>query len=189
MPTAPESLPTATTSRTCRNRDNARENSSCISANLSPKVVGSPWIPWLRPMQGVSLCSLARRAITGSSVSTSRIRMSALWTIWTAKAVSTMSELVRPKCSHRLARSSICSATAVVKPITSWLRVFSSSLARSVRALVSAKHFSAPAFILARSAAGTMPARARASLASISIWSQILRRFSSVQMARISGRE
>ena len=31
----------------------ARPNSSCISASLRPNVVGSPWMPWLRPMQGV----------------------------------------------------------------------------------------------------------------------------------------
>ncbi len=42
-------------------------NSSCISASFRPKVVGSPWMPWLRPMQGVNLCSFARRAMTGSN--------------------------------------------------------------------------------------------------------------------------
>ena len=30
-------------------------------ASLRPKVVGSAWMPWLRPMVGVSLCSKARR--------------------------------------------------------------------------------------------------------------------------------
>ena len=39
---------------------------------MSPKVVGSAWMPWLRPMVGVSLCSNARRFSTASSASMSR---------------------------------------------------------------------------------------------------------------------
>ena len=65
-------------------RRRARPNSSCISASFRPKVVGSPWMPWLRPMQGVNLCSFARRAMTGSSFFTSAMRMSALCIICTA---------------------------------------------------------------------------------------------------------
>ena len=55
----------------------------------------------------------------GRSFFTSAIKISALWTIWTAKAVSTMSLDVRPKWNQRLALSLIFSATAVVKPMTS----------------------------------------------------------------------
>jgi hypothetical protein len=29
-------------------------------ASFSPKVTGSAWMPWLRPMVTVSLCSIAR---------------------------------------------------------------------------------------------------------------------------------
>ena len=57
VPTAPESLPTATRVRAACNRSSARPNSSYIKAIFRPKVVGSAWIPWLRPTVGVSLCS------------------------------------------------------------------------------------------------------------------------------------
>ena len=87
-------------------------------------------MPWLRPMHGVNLNSLARRLRIGSSFFTSAMSRSALCTIWTANAVSMMSLLVRPKWNQRLALSWIFSATAVVKPMTSWLRVFSSSFWR-----------------------------------------------------------
>jgi hypothetical protein len=36
-------------------------------ASLTPKVVGSAWMPWLRPMVTVSLCSKARRFSAASS--------------------------------------------------------------------------------------------------------------------------
>ena len=76
--------------------------------------------------------------------------MSALCTICTANAVSTTSLLVRPKWNQRLARSLIFSATAVVKPMTSWLSVFSSSFWRATRPGRSANHWSAPRFHLGK---------------------------------------
>ena len=54
VPTAPESFPTATDSRTASSRRCARPNSSYISAIFSPNVVGSAWMPWLRPISGVN---------------------------------------------------------------------------------------------------------------------------------------
>ena len=39
-------------------RSTARPNSSHISASLSPKVIGSAWMPWLRPIIGVILNSM-----------------------------------------------------------------------------------------------------------------------------------
>ena len=57
------------------------------------------------------------------------------------------------------------------------------------RLCMSARPFLRAGFILAKSALGTMPSSTSASLASSSICSQILSLFSSVQMARISGRE
>ena len=48
-----------------------------------------------------------------------------------------MSELVRPKCSHRLAGSLMRSVTAVVKAMTSWLSTFSSSRCRAANPAVS----------------------------------------------------
>jgi len=60
-------------------------------------------------------------------------------------------------------------ATAVVKPMTSWLRNFLQFLGAFGQAFVSAKHLSAPRFIFAKSALGTMPSFTNASLASSSI--------------------
>ena len=45
VPTAPDSLPTAATSRALFKRANPRPNSSYISAILNPNVVGSACIP------------------------------------------------------------------------------------------------------------------------------------------------
>ncbi len=39
-------------------RRRARPNSSCINASLRPKVVGSAWMPWLRPDAGRELVFL-----------------------------------------------------------------------------------------------------------------------------------
>ena len=69
--------------------------------------------------------------MTSRNALTSAMRMSADCAICTAKAVSTISLLVRPKCSQRLAGAPMFSATLVVKAMTSWLSVFSSSLQRS----------------------------------------------------------
>ena len=58
-------------------------------------------------------------AMTSRSIFTSAMRMSADCTICTANAVSTMSLLVRPKWSQRLAGALMFSATLVVKAMTS----------------------------------------------------------------------
>ncbi len=113
---------------------------------------------------------------------TSAIRISADCAICTAKAVSTTSLLVRPKCSQRLAGAPMFSATFVVNAMTSWFSVRSSSLHRS-------NWKAARAFICAKSFFGTSPCRDNASLASSSICSQISSLRCSLQISRISARE
>ena len=89
-------------------------------------------MPWLRPIMGVNWCARALAPITSRKARTSSRRISADSTIWTAKAVSTTSLLVRPKCIQRLAGAPTFSARLVVKAITSWLSVRSNSLQRSI---------------------------------------------------------
>jgi len=137
---APEKLATAAVARAASSRCSARPNSSYISASFKPKVVGSAWMPWLRPIMGVSWYFFALAAMILRSALTSAIRMSADCTICTAKAVSTMSLLVRPKWSQRLAGAPMFSATLVVKAMTSWLSVRSSSLQRSTLKAAPALH-------------------------------------------------
>ena len=51
---------TATRARAACKRSKARVNSSCISAIFKPKVIGSAWMPWVRPTITVCLNSCAR---------------------------------------------------------------------------------------------------------------------------------
>ena len=64
VPTAPEIFPTRTTSRARRMRSRFRPASAYQRAALSPKVMGSAWMPWLRPTHSVDLWARAsvRRA-------------------------------------------------------------------------------------------------------------------------------
>ena len=59
VPTAPESLPTATCSKAPVSRWRLRSASKAKLASRSPKVVGSAWTPWVRPTQSVSANSFA----------------------------------------------------------------------------------------------------------------------------------
>jgi hypothetical protein len=53
-----------------------RANSAWKPASLTPNVVGSAWMPWLRPMVGVILCSKARFFSAASTRSTPLSRRS-----------------------------------------------------------------------------------------------------------------
>ena len=59
VPTAPESFPTAITSRADTRRRRSRRSWSAHSAILAPNVVGSAWMPCVRPTIGVSRNSRA----------------------------------------------------------------------------------------------------------------------------------
>ncbi len=59
VPTAPDSLPTRTDSRARWRRSRLRPASAYQSAALSPKTMGSAWMPWVRPTHRVSRCRSA----------------------------------------------------------------------------------------------------------------------------------
>ncbi len=77
VPTAPDSLPTATRSRAARRRCTSRSTWRAQSANLAPKVVGSACIPWVRPVTGTSMDSRARALHTRTSPAAASTRRSA----------------------------------------------------------------------------------------------------------------
>jgi hypothetical protein len=162
-------------------------NSAWAWASLRPKVTGSAWMPWLRPMVGVSLCSSARRLSTASRASRSPRRMSAACLSCTASAVSSTSELVMPWWSQRRSGPSF-SPAQVRKAMTSCL--VTASMASIAATSMSPKTLASWALrMLAASSAGIMSIFPIASAANTSIAHQILKRFSADQMAVISGRE
>ena len=69
VPTAPESLPTAIVSRARSRRSRSRRTCIAHNASFMPNVVGSAWMPCVRPTIGVSRNSRARAAIADSSCS------------------------------------------------------------------------------------------------------------------------
>ena len=99
--------------------------------------------------------------------------------IWSASAVSTTSEDVRPKCSQRAAGPTR-SATAVVNAMTSCCVVCSISSMRAMSKLAFSRSSRA-------ASAGTMPASAMVSVAASSTASQVSKRRCSAQMADMAG--
>ncbi len=59
-------------------------------------VVGSAWMPWLRPMRTVSLCSSARAFSAASTRSSPASSRSEARTSWMFSVVSSTSEEVMP---------------------------------------------------------------------------------------------
>gem|GEM_PF-5335061 len=119
VPTAPEIFPTATCSRASSRRRSALRVSATQPASLKPKVVGSAWMPWVRPIITVSLCLTACLERAASSFSKSlRIRATASRS-WSESAVSMTSEEVSPRCMKRDSSPRL-SATDRRKEITSW---------------------------------------------------------------------
>ena len=50
VPTAPENLPTRISSAACWKRSISRCTSEYQFASLKPNVIGSAWMPWVRPI-------------------------------------------------------------------------------------------------------------------------------------------
>ena len=61
VPTAPEIAPVAATSRASSMRVRARFKAQAQLPNFMPKVMGSAWMPWVRPTHSVFWNSKARR--------------------------------------------------------------------------------------------------------------------------------
>ena len=60
VPTAPDIAPVAISHRALSSRSRFRSISAKNRAKVRPIVVGSAWMPWLRPIRTVCLCSNAR---------------------------------------------------------------------------------------------------------------------------------
>ena len=65
VPTAPEIAQVAISARAASSRRAGAVEFGIGSASLRPKVVGSAWMPWLRPIGRCHLCSSARRLQCG----------------------------------------------------------------------------------------------------------------------------
>ena len=127
VPTAPDNLPTATLLRACSMRSISRSTSAIHNANFKPNVVGSPWMPWVRPIIGVYLNSAARRRNTSCKRFKSSIKISQACFIMYPSAVSFTSVEVRPRWMYLAASGPTYSPTAVTKEMISWFVSFSIS--------------------------------------------------------------
>ena len=96
VPTAPEMAPVAATSRACSKRVCARLSAQAQLPNFMPNVMGSAWMPCVRPTHRVFWNSKARRLHVSPSCLTSSRMMSMACTIWYDSAVSPRSEEVMP---------------------------------------------------------------------------------------------
>jgi hypothetical protein len=143
---------------------------------LTPNVVGSAWMPCVRPTISVSTCSRARVASAATSSWAPRRTISPAACSWSASAVSSTSDEVSPKWIQRPA-SPADSLKTSTNAATSWSVIFSRSCAAST-VNVAAR--------IASSSAGVGPsissqaATSTCRHASIRAWS--------VQTAPISGR-
>jgi hypothetical protein len=106
-PVGPEILALATSVRARSSRARARSAASAKSATRWPQVSGVACIPCVRPIRPVLRCFMACRhnAIT-KPVARSMSRLDAAVS-WSARQVSTMSELVRPRWTQHAASSGI----------------------------------------------------------------------------------
>src|SRR5450756_467355 len=130
VPTGPEILPVAMSSKARARRARSRASSNAQPASLSPSVVGSAWTEWVRPIITVSASDRARATSATRSASASPRRRSPAARSWSASPVSTTSLLVRPRWRKRPSGPTD-SATWLTNAITSWSVVFSISAIRS----------------------------------------------------------
>ena len=97
VPTEPDIRPTEMTSRACSSRVMFLLISSYQTRTLKPKVTGSAWTPWVRPMQTVFLYLMACFLSRALSVRRSLRTISMDFRIRRDRAVSTTSYEVRPR--------------------------------------------------------------------------------------------
>ncbi len=164
VPTAPEIFPTAMVSRARSSRARPRLSSSNQMASLWPNVMGSAWMPWLRPIITVSRCSKARFSTAAIARSSPlRIRSSASRSV-SPSEVSSTSEDVIPRCSQR-ALGPTRSSMKVRKAITSCLVVRSISSMRAASSRVKSPALARQSSSASRGAspASTMPSSAASS--------------------------
>src|SRR5215207_9907746 len=181
VPTAPETLATATADRARRSRSRDRAAPKARSASRWPKTSGSACTPWVRPTRSVSRCSsaLSRRVATSASALASSRSVAS--TSCTASAVSSRSEEVRPKWTYAAAsRGLVLSAQADRKAMTScWVTSSMAATAAGVGGRAARTGSTAES--------GTVPAAACASSTSLSTRHHSSYLCASLQTAPISG--
>ena len=96
VPTAPEIAPTSTCANARSSLRALRSASKANPASLTPNVVGSAWIPCVRPTHSVSTCSRARSAKAVTSLRETGSTTSATRRSWSASPVSSTSLEVNP---------------------------------------------------------------------------------------------
>ncbi len=176
VPTAPLMAPTATWSTARSSRRRLRSASKAKPASFMPKVVGSAWMPCVRPVQTVWTWA---RACSASASRTSRApatSCSPALRSWSASAVSSTSEEVRPKWIQRPAGPALSLRTST-KAATSWSVIRSRSCTAST-VKVAAR--------MASRSSGVGPSISSQAATSTCRQASILA--SSVQRAPISGR-
>ena len=97
VPTAPDSAPTVAWAKPRSSRCALRSASNANPASLIPNVVGSAWMPWVRPTQSVWTCS--RACAASAPHQTARVRQHDRRRprrSWSASPVSSTSLEVRP---------------------------------------------------------------------------------------------
>ena len=179
VPTAPESLQTETIFLACSMRSMSRSISALQSRSLRPNVIGSAWMPCVRPMHGVCLNSFARRRRTSRNFLRSSRMIVQASRIIMQYAVSLTSEDVRPLWMY-LESSPTFSATFVRNAMMSWCVTDSISWMRLTSNFAFARMFLAASF-------GISPSSAMASQAAISTFRICCHSFSIDQRWPISG--
>ena len=130
-------------------RSSALPISSYHSAILSPKVTGSAWMPWERPIMTVSLWTNAFFLRTARRSLMSSIMISAAFCMRYAREVSRTSDDVSPRWMKRESGPTF-SPTAVRNAMTSCFTIFSRA---SIRFTSKAAFF----LIVASARAGSAP--------------------------------
>ena len=119
VPTAPLILPTLIEAVAAVRRARPRRTSSTQRVSIRPKVIGSAWMPCVRPTISVRLCSRAFATRTASSRAISACNSAAASRSCSDVAVSQTSDEVSPRCTQR-ASSPRESETERRKAVTSW---------------------------------------------------------------------
>ena len=177
---------TATLCRAARRRVRSRSSCNAHNATFAPNVVGSAWMPWVRPIITVSRWVRDSSTSTRSNSVEAPIRRSVASRNAQQPAVSTTSDDVSPKWIHDDAGGPIAACTTSTNAATSWSVIAS----RSSTACANASSvIGARARQSSASAAGTSPNAAWASVASSSTSSQRPNRAVSDHTASISGVE
>jgi hypothetical protein len=161
-----------------------RWNSAWKPASFRPNVVGSAWMPWLRPMVGVILCSKARFFSAASTRSVSAISRSAARVQLHRKA-----GVEHVGRRHALVHEARVGADELGEMVRN--AITSCFTSRSIASIFATSNVALPprSQIVLAADFGMTPRSASASAACASISNQMRNFVSGDQIATISGRE